>query len=193
MKNILITILVFLSLSTPFAWGESDNLIFDQVLKRAEQFNYDHCNENSPFEVSDFIVIQQPEGEPAPLPVRYFIASCLNGAYNQSSILFRLDREQVVQIEPLTTPIVSDQNKIIGWTSQMVNDGMTYDENTKLLTTYSKNRGIGDASTTFIYGFYAGQVLLREAKIDKTYDGRINPVTVWRSRVSIPELKIKSR
>ena len=53
-----------------------------------------------------------------------------------------------------------------------------YDEDTKTITSYSKWRGVGDASSAGTWIFRNGEFALVKYEVDASYDGEINPETV---------------
>jgi hypothetical protein len=67
---------------------------------------------------------------------------------------------------------------IIGYRTddQLVNSG--YDPASKTLTSFSKWRGVGDASSTGTYIFRDGTFTLVKYDVDASYDGEINEETV---------------
>jgi len=116
--------------------------------------------------------------------VDYFLASCTAGAYNGSSILFMVEQEQLVPI-PLSIPLFNAENEVLGFYSSIVHPELLYSEEEKSLVSFAKWRGVGDASSSGIYVFFQGEIILRSYSVDSTYDGEYNPLVIYESKVPL--------
>ncbi|MBX7231144.1 MAG: hypothetical protein K1X29_03560 [Bdellovibrionales bacterium] len=111
----------------------------------------------------------------------FYIASCLTSAYNFSSVLFALNSDKSLNAVPLSSAILNKKsNKIIGWISSTVVFGeLLYVHNKKVFILSSKSRGIGDSGEKTTYSVIDGEVVLTKYELDNTFDGKINPVTIF--------------
>jgi hypothetical protein len=113
----------------------------------------------------------------------FYIASCLSGAYNTSSIIFHDDPYSGLVVVPLSSPLFSEKTlKIIGWISEMVVGGITYDAKKNTLVSFSKGRGVGDMSNSATYSILENFIVLRKYEFDGSGDGKINPKVVFESK-----------
>jgi hypothetical protein len=53
-----------------------------------------------------------------------------------------------------------------------------FDPDTATLSSYSKWRGIGDASSSGTWVFDDGRFVLARYEVDASYDGEVNPETI---------------
>jgi len=116
---------------------------------------------------------------------------CYRGAYNEINV-YLMTNEATGTIRPLafSSPELDieyeddDSEKpakdirIVGYQTEnmLVNSG--YDPQTMSITSYSKWRGLGDASSSGTWLFRQGQFTLVKFEVDPSYDGEIEPVTV---------------
>lgn len=68
--------------------------------------------------------------------------------------------------------------EIAGFPSSTIVPNSDYDPDTRSIGSFSKWRGLGDASSSGRWEFRDGSFMLREYHVDASYDGEINPVTV---------------
>jgi hypothetical protein len=129
------------------------------------------------------------EGEPE-RKARLFKFGCGRGAYNTSEVYYLAnDSGELRQLQfaspELDIRYENDNSEgkvesvtIIGYQTddQLVNS--QYDPASRTLTSFSKWRGIGDASSTGTYIFREGTFTLVKYDVDASYDEEINPETV---------------
>ena len=115
---------------------------------------------------------------------------CNSGAYNQSEVYIYGDEYNDLRLLSFATPKLDiryqddDFDKpveaiyVIGFTSvgELVNS--EFDPATRTLHSWSKWRGIGDASSQGEWLFRGGEFALVRYDVDASYDGEINPSTV---------------
>ena len=69
--------------------------------------------------------------------------------------------------------------KINGFTASIDLTNAEYDEKTNSISSFSKWRGIGDASSNGTWGFNDGQFVLKTYDVDPTYDEEQNSISVF--------------
>lgn len=112
------------------------------------------------------------------------------GAYNYGTVWF-IEREYE-GVTPLhfATPFFdidyTDQEetavnniRIVGWDTQAALVNPEFDESNQTITSFSKSRGLGDAFTSGVWTFHEGKFILTHYEIDPTFNGEIDPVTVF--------------
>jgi hypothetical protein len=123
---------------------------------------------------------------------------CMAGAYNYVSVYLLSDdygETYPLQFaEPAYTIVYEDDDfeksvlriDVRGFTTDafMVNAG--FDPQTGELTTFSKWRGIGDASSSARYNFLGGQFVLTHYEVDASYDDEINPLVIYDASAETP-------
>jgi len=120
---------------------------------------------------------------------RLFRFACGWGAYNSNEVYYLADDygevSQLQFAEPDLDIRYADADdtkveamRIVGYTanSQAVNSD--YDPATRSITTFSKWRGVGDASSSGVYMFRDGRFVLVKYEVDASFDEEINPETV---------------
>jgi len=191
----LISAFVLLAAVTAFAETSQKNspkrkaaseISDNDVLEKAKQFEMG-CQEGAPIDLQKFTnkYRYKYETEKNQEHETYFyMVSCLVGAYNTASVLFNNDSlSGSLQIVPLATPEYNEKTKkIIGWRSDAVNGGLSYDPKTKLLTSFSKGRGLGDIGTFATYAIFESMVILRKYESDTTMDGKVNPKVIYETK-----------
>ncbi|MEL6967017.1 MAG: DUF1176 domain-containing protein [Pseudomonadota bacterium] len=55
----------------------------------------------------------------------------------------------------------------------------SFDPKTLTLTSFFKKRGLGDAHESGAWTFENGTFVLQRYTVDPTYDGAVNPITIW--------------
>ena len=133
----------------------------------------------------------QQEGEPDQT-VQLYEMPCYYGAYNFSSIWF-LENEYdgLVPLhfaEPeLDVKYADEENTIVesidivGFSTATTLVNAFYDEAGQSISSFAKWRGVADASSTGTWTFRQGEFVLTQYEVDASYDGEINPVTVYDS------------
>ena len=129
-------------------------------------------------------------GEPQPMVLWQF--PCNIGAYNVQTVF--LAQSEMNGIVPLTLArpdvdvVLQDPEnfegpvkevKIIGWSATPFVVNGTFDPATGDLSANGLWRGIGDASDTGLWRLVDDGFRLMRFDVDATYDGQINPVTLF--------------
>ena len=120
---------------------------------------------------------------------RLYEFACSTYAYNTSTVYYLAnDYGEISQLsfaEPNTDIKYSDEESaklksmvVDGFTSTDVLINSSYDAATATLSSFSKWRGVGDASSAGNWVFKQGQFILKSYDIDPTTDGEINPIPV---------------
>ncbi|WP_052715737.1 DUF1176 domain-containing protein [Devosia chinhatensis] len=65
-----------------------------------------------------------------------------------------------------------------GMSTSLILVNSDYDPETQTITSFSKWRGIGDASSSGTWAFKEGEFVLIRYDVDASYDGEINPETI---------------
>jgi Protein of unknown function (DUF1176) len=133
----------------------------------------------------------QQEGEPDNTVMLYEMP-CYYGAYNFSSIWFlETEYDGLLPLhfaEPeLDVKYSDDENTIVesidivGFSTAATLVNAFYDEAAQSISAFAKWRGVADASSTGTWTFRQGEFVLTRYEVDASYDGEINPVTVYDS------------
>ena len=115
---------------------------------------------------------------------------CTRAAYNETHVYFMKNAFEELQPLAFAEPAIhvdyenEDSEgkvlavKIVGMENhnQLVNSD--FDPAKKAVTSFSKWRGVGDASSSGVWIFKAGSFVLSTYEVDASYDGEINPKTV---------------
>lgn len=143
------------------------------------------CNEELPLDIEKIVHAfrydYQSDKEPMNEAV-FYIGSCMAGAYNTASAVLFDNPYSGLEFVYFATPVIGAKNKILGWNSELVTGGLSYDAKTKTLSSFSKGRGIGDMSTTITYALYHNSIILRKFSYDGTGDGKFNQKVLWESK-----------
>ena len=120
-----------------------------------------------------------------------FVFECTLAAYNETEVYYLGESSgkllNLVSFPEPHTNIKYEGEESIKLKSMLV-DGFVatheltnseYDEKTQSITSFSKWRGIGDASSSGTWQFIDGQFVLKNYDIDPTYDEEMNPVAVF--------------
>lgn len=136
-----------------------------------------------------FHYTSDPEDQ-AERKARLFKFACGAGAYNTNEVYyFADDNGEVGQLQfavpELDIRYENDDTEgkvesitIIGYQAQDQLVNSQYDTATKTLTSFSKWRGIGDASSAATYIFRNGAFTLVKYDVDASYDEKVDPETV---------------
>ncbi len=121
---------------------------------------------------------------------RLFRFYCGAGAYNESHIYYLEKTDEGLEELHFATPELDihyvgndtegkvEHIGIIGYLAETSLVNSFYDEATRSITSASKWRGIGDASSSGTWLFRDGAFTLVRYEVDASYDGEINPETV---------------
>ncbi len=116
----------------------------------------------------------------------YFIVTCTAGAYNSTSVLFRVEPyANVLQPVALATPRVNRDGKVTGFSADVINAGLSYDATTGTITSFAKGRGIGDMYVLGTYKLYESDVVLVKYFIDSEEGDGEKPGVVYESKLPI--------
>jgi hypothetical protein len=128
---------------------------------------------------------EQPERQ-----ARLFRFYCGAGAYNETHVYYQYDETNGLRELQFATPELDiryenddfegkvDGITIIGYQADEKLVNSFYDEASQSITSASKWRGVGDASSTGNWMFRNGEFTLVKYDVDASYDGEINPETV---------------
>ncbi len=123
--------------------------------------------------------------------VTLYVFECAMAAYNASEVFYMFDN--VVGLHRLSfaephmdivyAPGGEDDSKlksmkVNGFTATESLINAEFDEKTNSISSFSKWRGIGDASSNGTWVFDDGQFVLKDYDVDPTYDGEENSITV---------------
>lgn len=156
------------------------------------------CDERTPDD--------KPVDEPAAYSIRYkdkdagggdperearlFRFFCRMAAYNESAVYYLWDEAAGVRQLQFAVPELDiryadgnhqekvDSVTVTGFRTEDTAINSDYDEGTRTISTYSKWRGMGDASSNGTYLFRNGDFALVQYDVDASYDGEANPETV---------------
>ena len=141
------------------------------------QLSFNYGNEDSP-----------------PRLFRLYEFPCYRGAYNLSSVYYGASEYDEVQqihfafpaygvlyIDPDTNEVV-DNIKVTGFTTYHALTNAFFDPDTLELTSFSKWRGLADASSSGVWTFIDGQFVLTYFDVDASYDGEHNPRRIFDKR-----------
>jgi hypothetical protein len=115
---------------------------------------------------------------------------CFYGAYNFGSLWFtETEFEGLVPLHFAVPEVdidyadaeetILDHMKISGFSTQAALINAEFDEKTQAIVNYSKWRGLGDASSSGTWTFRQGKFVLTHYEIDPTYNGELDPVSVF--------------
>jgi Protein of unknown function (DUF1176) len=129
-----------------------------------------------------------------PTEVELFSFVCLMAAYNENEIYYLSDSSGkelhlLSFAEPHLDLKYEDQEnkklksmKVDGFTSSIDLTNSEYDEKTNSITSFSKWRVIGDASSSGTWVFSENQFVLRTFDVDPTFDEEQNSISVFSNR-----------
>lgn len=126
-----------------------------------------------------------------------FMFPCGAGAYNTTEVYYLADPDAGISALSFAAPDFDlkyegeDSAKLKSFTLRgfaaqdtLVNSG--YDPATRSITSFSKWRGIGDASSTGSWAFVEGRFVLRDYEVDPTYDEQENAFPVVKDGQIVP-------
>jgi len=126
-----------------------------------------------------------------PRSFRLYEFSCTAGAYNFGSVFYGADDYNDIRQIQFAMPVfdVSRQSedfesavtgiKVTGFTAYDILISAEFDPETKTITSFSKWRGLADASSSGSWVFKNGQFVLESYDVDASYDGKMNPVRIY--------------
>ncbi len=126
-----------------------------------------------------------------PRSFRLYIFPCTMGAYNFGSVYYGVnDYDEISQIQfAMPKYDVSYQNEdleaavtginITGFIASGILIGSEFDPETKTITSFSKWRGLADASSSGSWVFNDGDFVLESYDVDASYDDKMNPVRIY--------------
>ncbi len=116
---------------------------------------------------------------------------CMAGAYNVNhSYYIERDYEGLTPLAfamPSVDPQYEDDGidgkllsvPVVGMGTSLVLVNSEFDPDTNTITSFSKWRGLGDASSSGTWAFRDGEFVLIHYEVDASYDDEINPETVF--------------
>jgi hypothetical protein len=140
-----------------------------------------------------FLITYHPKGSDKSEPdtkVTLYVFECSMAAYNASEVFYIFDALGLHRLsfaEPHMDIIYksgSDDSsklqsmKVDGFTAAETLINAEFDEKTNSISSFSKWRGIGDASSNGTWVFEDGQFVLKDYDVDPTYDEEQNAITV---------------
>lgn len=186
--------LPLLALSIPPALAQGDPL--EQRARKLHALAGGACDEDvSGWEDEDFasweITYKPSYSDDAPEEtvtlVRLF---CGAGAYNVTHSYYIMTEYAGLQPLALAEPVYDikyenddfegtvEEIKLTGMSAMTSLVNSQFDPETGMLTSYSKWRGIGDASSSGTWSLGEGVFVLRNYEVDASYDGEVNPQTL---------------
>lgn len=131
----------------------------------------------------------ESESDPEHL-INLFKFPCGSGAYNTIEVYYTVDSYGETRPVTFAEPDLDIRYEnadfegklksmtIVGYRAQDQLVNSEYDPDTKTIVSYSKWRGLGDASSSGTYAFRGGVFTLVKFEADPTYDGEQNPQVV---------------
>lgn len=127
-----------------------------------------------------------PEG-----PYRLYAFYCTAGAYNFGSVYYLADEFGEIRQAQFAIPEYDVTNETDDFDSAVTGIELTgffaygilinpdFDPKTNTLESFSKWRGMADASSSGQWVFRRGQFVLKSYDVDASYDGENNPVRIY--------------
>lgn len=154
-------------------WWDRVEADIDQVQSWELSFRYEFEKEDGPDRLA-----------------RLYQMPCNYGAYNFGSIFFiETEFDGLLPLhfaEPVLDIDYADDNSevvrsvtVAGFTATYSLVNALFDEETRTINSFSKWRGIGDASSSGRWAFRDGGFMLTGFAVDASYDGEITPETVY--------------
>jgi len=123
--------------------------------------------------------------------VDLLVYPCTMAAYNESHVYYLYDETDGLRQVQFATPELDiryenddtegevESIDIVGYIARDTATNSFYDEATKSIVAHAKWRGIGDASSGGTWLFRNGAFTLVTYDVDASYDGEINPQTIY--------------
>ena len=121
---------------------------------------------------------------------RLYEFPCYTGAYNFSSVYYGADEYGEIKqihfaIPEMAITYKDDADEIVdsititGFRTHEALTNAGFDKETQSLFSFSKWRGLADASSSGEWAFHQGEFVLVTYDVDASYDGNINPVRIY--------------
>lgn len=124
-----------------------------------------------------------------------YIFECTEDAYNKGQVFYLVNDFDQIELVHFAVPHFQDNTinnlnsnlpaeqdiQLLGFKTQTVLMNTDFDLSSLKLTSFSKWRGLGDASSEGAWNFEDGTFVLKEYFIDATYDEQINPEQIYKS------------
>lgn len=126
-----------------------------------------------------------------PRPFALVRFHCYYGAYNETHVFYRVDDYGEIRQVQFAVPEFDvkyvdddfdgevDSIDTAGFTSVDLLVNSTVDAETLTVVSWSKWRGIGDASSSGEWVFKSGEFVLTAFDVDASYDGAVNPQRIY--------------
>ncbi len=126
-----------------------------------------------------------------PRPFRLYEFPCTAGAYNFGNVYYGAGEYGEIRQIQFATPVYdyvleSDDFEsavtsinVTGFTAYYILINPSFNAKTNTLYSFSKWRGIGDASSSGAWVFDEGQFVLKSYDVDASYDGTMNPIRIY--------------
>lgn len=126
-----------------------------------------------------------------PRPYTLYRFHCFYGAYNESAVYFGADDygevkqiqfavpEFEVKYENADFDGAVESIEVIGFTAQDMIINSDVDPDDLSIYSWSKWRGIGDASSVGVWIFRDARFVLQTYDVDASYDGEVNPTRIY--------------
>lgn len=165
--------------------------IFQQAYAEACTFSdYDPPAEER-VETFTFTYTEEWDETETPQTVTVYQYRCFLGAYNMASVFFIDDEIEGFRplsfAQPQLDIVYSDPDDVEspvesvgigGYEAVQMLINAEVDEAAGTITSFSRWRGLSDASSSATYAFDGGRFVLRRYDVDASYDGEMNPSTL---------------
>ena len=134
-----------------------------------------------------------------PRPFRLYQLPCTMGAYNFGSVFYSaIDYDEIRQIqfaEPVFDIVRESEEfdsavtsiNVTGFTAYGILTNPDFDPETKTITSFSKWRGAGDASSSGTWVFDGGRFVLESYDVDASYNDGANPIRIYGTGEAEPQ------
>ncbi|VAW16282.1 hypothetical protein MNBD_ALPHA12-1399 [hydrothermal vent metagenome] len=199
LKSSIFAIIASAVIYSPAALAENDNSKMDKrvqnIFNAAQKYNCESLSPDSFLkpgspEIYNFTFNYGTEDFP-PRPFRLYVFDCTRGAYNFGSVFYGVnDYDEIKQLQfavPDFDVIYKSKEleadvkdiTINGFYAYDILIGPEFNPETKTLTSFSKWRGMADASSSGTWVFKEGNFVLKSYDVDATYDEKMNPVRIY--------------
>lgn len=119
-----------------------------------------------------------------------FVFLCDRGAYNETHVFMSVNEYDEIQPVQFAEPLLKIEYEnddfeaavmaieVRGMTATDMLTNAFYDTSSRSITSHSKWRGLGDASSTGLWQFSEGRFFLKRYEVDASYDGEITPQAI---------------